>query len=275
MNYAEILFNEPPLVISPNLAKIIGLNEAIVLQQLYYWLQKNPKIKDDQAWVYNSITDWQQQFCFFGINTIRRVLDKLIRDGVVIKSEFNKTSFDKISWYSINYEALNAIVENHKSIGKKSTSICPNWVNRNAQTGQIDLPKLGKPIPKTTIDYTKTNKKEKEEKETAPSARGFDGLISEFTQNSELVEALRGFIKMRAANKKPMTDRALKILLGKLDKMGDTNKAKTALLDQSIFRGWQDIYPLKDEKQSSRPQETPKKQSPLEQLDEFLKAENG
>ena len=36
---ATWLFDEHPLVIDVKLAQIIGLNEAIVLQQVNYWLQ--------------------------------------------------------------------------------------------------------------------------------------------------------------------------------------------------------------------------------------------
>lgn len=42
---AQLLINEPPLQVLPTLAKTIGLNEAIVLQQVHYWL--NPKFNTD------------------------------------------------------------------------------------------------------------------------------------------------------------------------------------------------------------------------------------
>lgn len=240
MDYTSILFNESPLVVSPQLAKIIGLNEAIVLQQLHYWLQKAPKIRDDRAWIYNSIRDWQEQFPFFGINTIRRTLEKLVADGVVIKGDYNKTSFDKTSWWTIDYEALDTIVKNRNSI-------CPKWANGYAQNGQIDLPNVGEPIPETNTDTnSENNKKEKEKKKS-----GFNDLIEAYTENPDLKEALCAFIKMRAANKKPMTDRALKMLLEKLKRMTDADEVKIALLDQSIYHGWQDIYPLKEQKDNA------------------------
>ncbi len=37
---AKLLLNEQPLVVLPELACKIGLNEAIILQQLNYWLHK-------------------------------------------------------------------------------------------------------------------------------------------------------------------------------------------------------------------------------------------
>lgn len=235
MDYASILFDESPLVVSPQLAKILGLNEAIILQQLHYWLQKTPKIKDDRAWIYNSISNWHAQFPFFSVSTIRRTLGKLVADKVIIKGEFNKATFDKTSWWAIDYEVLNAIAQNSKSI-------CSKWANGCVQNGQIGSPKMNKPIPETNTETnTETNKKEKEKKKS-----GINGLIENYTQNPDLIEALRGFVKMRAANKKPMTDRAFKMLLEKLKQMADSDSLKIALLDQSIYCGWQDIYPLKE-----------------------------
>ena len=36
----SLLISEPPLQVLPSLAVKIGLNEAIVLQQIHYWLLK-------------------------------------------------------------------------------------------------------------------------------------------------------------------------------------------------------------------------------------------
>ena len=34
----RLLIDEPPLMVLPSLAAVIGLNEAIMLQQIHYWL---------------------------------------------------------------------------------------------------------------------------------------------------------------------------------------------------------------------------------------------
>ena len=39
---SKLLIDEPPLQVLPSLALKIGLNEAIILQQVHYWL--NPKL---------------------------------------------------------------------------------------------------------------------------------------------------------------------------------------------------------------------------------------
>lgn len=254
MEYDSILYGETPLVVSPQLAQVFGLNGAIVLQQLHYWINKNGKDRDGHRWIYNSISDWHEQFPFFGVNTIRRILDGLTASKAVIKGDYNKNGFDKTSWWAIDYECLEAIVKNHNSI-------CPKWANGYTQNGQIDIPKMGKPIPENTQRLTQIYKKEKYQKKSS----GLDVLIDEYTQNETLIEALQGFIKMRAANKKPLTNRALEMLFAKLSQLSETDEEKTALLDQSTFNGWLDVYPLKTQNKSGTV-----KQSPLEQLGEFL-----
>ncbi|WLF74824.1 hypothetical protein Q3V38_08385 [Limosilactobacillus fermentum] len=47
----SLLIEEPPLQVLPSLAKSIGLNEAIVLQQIHYWIRKSNNLKDGHKWI--------------------------------------------------------------------------------------------------------------------------------------------------------------------------------------------------------------------------------
>ena len=56
---ATWLFDKHPLVIDVKLAQAIGLNEAIVLQQINYWLHgRHAKKINGRLWTYNSIKNW-------------------------------------------------------------------------------------------------------------------------------------------------------------------------------------------------------------------------
>jgi hypothetical protein len=93
------------LLFSPSAAKDIGLNEAIILHQLYYWQSKYPSNK----WIYNSYQDWQKQFCFLSLRTIRRGFKSLEKQGLVrckrSKSyNFYQLCFDKIKCFFANQE---------------------------------------------------------------------------------------------------------------------------------------------------------------------------
>ena len=39
-----LIFDESPLVISTTLAKLVGLNSSIIIQQMHYWLVKSDKV---------------------------------------------------------------------------------------------------------------------------------------------------------------------------------------------------------------------------------------
>lgn len=72
-------------------------------------------------------------------------------------------------------------------------------------------------------------------------------VIKEYTSNPLLLESLNDFIKMRKANKGAFTDKALTLLLGKLDKLAKTDQQKIDLLNESILNGWKGIFPIKQD----------------------------
>lgn len=95
------------------------------------------------------------------------------------------------------------------------------------------------------------NKKEK--KKVAKQNRGktnFELLIEEFTDNLELQETLKDFIKHRFAIKKPLTDRALKLLLTSLRKLSEIDSEKIEIINYSIAGGYSVFYPLKEKKET-------------------------
>ena len=63
----------------------------------------------------------------------------------------------------------------------------------------------------------------------------------------ELNETIIAFIEYRKSIKKPMSDRAITLLLGKLNKMSNSVQEQIEILNQSILNGWQGIFPLKSD----------------------------
>ena len=64
---------------------------------------------------------------------------------------------------------------------------------------------------------------------------------------SDLRDAVEEFVAMRNKIKKPLTLRAYKMLINKLNGLTEDDFEKIKILDQSILNCWQDIYPLKEE----------------------------
>lgn len=142
---SNLLIHEEPLLVLPGLASRIGLNEAIFLQQIHYWLNRSKHFYDERNWVYNSVAEWVKQFPFWSENTIRRIVKNLEDEQLLVIGNYNRAKFDKTKWYSINYEKLSLL---------ESTNDVPNLGRRSTQNGQMDVPNLGKPIPETNTETT-------------------------------------------------------------------------------------------------------------------------
>ena len=105
------LFDEHPIIANKTLAREIGLNEALVLQQINYWIEINKKTGNNyyegRYWTYNSIRSWQENdFDYMSYETVKRTFIKLEKQGYLITGNFNKDPRDKTKWYTINDERL-------------------------------------------------------------------------------------------------------------------------------------------------------------------------
>jgi hypothetical protein len=122
--FNRLLIHEPPLQVIPTLAVLIGLNEAIFLQQLHYWLQsKSAKVRDDQVWIYNTYEEWHRQMPFWSERTIQRIVGNLVEQGLVLTTQaYNTSKMDKTNWYALDYEALARLTERVDDHDKLSSS---------------------------------------------------------------------------------------------------------------------------------------------------------
>ena len=140
------LFDEQPILANKTLAREIGLNEALVLQQINYWIEINKRSGNNyfegRYWTYNSIRAWQENdFDYMSIDTVKRTFSKLEKMGYLIAGNFNKDPRDKTKWYTINDEKLEELyldIKNRKLeqekeiIEKKVNSTLPNALVQNA-----------------------------------------------------------------------------------------------------------------------------------------------
>ena len=145
----NLLISEPPLQVLPSLAVKVGLNKAIVLQQFHYWLQRSNNIRDGYKWIYNSFPNWNKQFPFWGLNTLKRAVNGLEKDGYLITANYNKAGFDRTKWYRIDYSKLDM----SRPSTQNGPTNGPKWVDGTAQNGSTNTNRL----PETTTETTKEN----------------------------------------------------------------------------------------------------------------------
>lgn len=164
---SNLLISEPPLIVQPSLAKELNsLDEAVLLQQIHYWLQKSTNVKEGHRWVYNSMSEWLKQFPWVkSRTTMTKYFNDLEERGIIITGNFNKAGFDKTKWYRIDYSTLSDL---EQRLYRNCTTNDQNLVNgvvRNCTTNTNRLPETtpetnktllsGKPDPMkgSQIDY--------------------------------------------------------------------------------------------------------------------------
>ena len=78
--------------------------------------------------------------------------------------------------------------------------------------------------------------------------RNADAFAAFAAGDGDLLAVLKDFEKMRRSIRKPMTDRAKQLLVTKLKNEFPPEQWKS-VLEQSIVKCWQDVYPLKEREQ--------------------------
>lgn len=147
----SLLFSRRPLVLNPELAARIGLNEAILLQQLHYWMKETTSgiSHDNRRWIYNTLDGWREQFPFMSESTIKRGFSSLKRMGIVLVEKLSEDKHDKTNYYSIVYESR--YLSDEVKLTSSNRSIC---TDRTGQTDPIEQVKLTQSIRSICTDVT-------------------------------------------------------------------------------------------------------------------------
>jgi antibiotic biosynthesis monooxygenase (ABM) superfamily enzyme len=98
----------------PKIAKRVGVNAAVLYQNIVWWCAKNAANRHNEHggrfWTYNSVKAWAELFPYLTSKQIRSALDRLEAEGLIVSGIFNVSAYDRTKWYSPS--------------GKP---ICPQW----------------------------------------------------------------------------------------------------------------------------------------------------
>lgn len=150
-----------------SIAEEYGINSAIILQNLYFWISHNKAndkhFHDGCYWTYNSTEAFKELFPYLTSKQIRTALDKLRDDGIIVTGNYNQAKYDRTLWYSITEKGESLL---------KGKSICP--------TGNLHLPYRanafapeGRPIPDINTDIKPNNKTDSFRKPTIDEVREY------------------------------------------------------------------------------------------------------
>lgn len=212
-----------------NIAKIYGIPSAILLKNLYFWIEKNraneKNCYDGYYWTYNSKKAFAELFPYMTARQIDYALQKLIDDELIITGNYNKVAYDRTLWYAITKKGY-SILQNCEMDFAKSE----NGNNENVT-----------PIPNNKPVKTSNKNNKERKKETS-----YDEILSTVEDDS-LRELYVEYIKMRQLIKSPMTDRALTMLIEKVKKLEPKSvDRQKQLLETAIMNNWKSVYPIKN-----------------------------
>lgn len=98
-----------------NVAKEYGILEAILLENIYFWVEKNRAngrhCYDGDYWTYNSARAFAELFPYATERQINYALQKLKEAELIKYGNYNKSSYDRTKWYALT-EKGKSILQN-------------------------------------------------------------------------------------------------------------------------------------------------------------------
>lgn len=179
--------------------------------------------------------------------TIRRWLNNLAKHGY-ITIEYEKQGEGQKRRI---IPSDNAAADVHEMSG-------PDKNVRTPRTKMSDTP--GQKCPQ---EYSKNNNTRENNSRAGARASVSNIFRDAFPGNKRLTEALLAFEEFRAAGKHPLTANAAKLACNKLNQLADEAGVRdrygymAAVLEQSILRGWEGLFALKDDFVDAVPTQRP------------------
>lgn len=167
-----------------------------------------------------------------GTESVMSAIDELKKFGYleIVRVKNDNNQFSKVKY----------------NIYEKPCSGNPNTGNPNSEK-----PNSENHAQLNTNKYI-TNELNTKESNTSKKERTYstyDDILGEFDiSDKDLIDAIYDFIKMRKMIKKPMTDRALRMVINKIRDFAPNDiKTQIKILEQSIMNSWQGVFPLQTE----------------------------
>ena len=91
-------------------AELYGVECAILINHFQFWIEHNQAMQrnfhDDRTWMYQTQKEMAAIYPYWSEDTVFRLIKKLLDEGVLIKGNYNRTAFDKTSWYAFKNEIM-------------------------------------------------------------------------------------------------------------------------------------------------------------------------
>ena len=202
---SSALINDYPITFLPHLAKAIGVNEALVLQQLHYWLVNHAEVQHEgKFWIYKTYEEWQEQdFFFWSVRTVKSVFKNLTNLGLIESEKLSSNRHNRVNYYTINAEKLaeiSAICEAEfeqkrlLKLAKKGVKVCTIDSAEVAQSDNANFAQSqSAEVAQCLREQEENNKDNNEDISKKSKKTRLIDFPSDFTPNNNQVEKCKTY----------------------------------------------------------------------------------
>ena len=204
-------------------------------------LSKMLSLPDNWDYSFNGLT----AICKENKASVRGVINELKEHGYIeiIEERDDKGHYQYI--YNVYEKPKTDNQTTDNQITDKPTTDKPKSENQP----QLNTNKLNtKELNTNKLNKDKSNTKDNG-KENIKRKDDLNEIIDALVSNEDVKKSLLDFIDMRKTIKKPLTKRALEMIIKKLNTLSSNEEEQREIIDQSILYNWQGIYPIQKDKQ--------------------------
>lgn len=145
-----------------SIAQKIGVNEAIFLNNIAFWTQKNlannRHIHDGLCWTYNTIQAFCDLFPYWTRHQLEHLIKKCVKEGLLVEGNYNKSGYDRTKWYALTPDAqpLFPTIFTDKNKSKMTSSTISEISEIDFGKKPNGIRKSPKPIPDSKKHIEKT-----------------------------------------------------------------------------------------------------------------------
>ena len=169
------------------IAKEVGVNAAVILENIAHWVLKNKanekNFYDGHYWTYNSNAAMAELFPYMNARQVRTALDSLRKNGMVLTGNYNKSSYDRTLWYTVSDDCAERFFPDIIHLTKKS----------NGNDGKV------KPIPDINTD----NKPDNNISQQTDSSANDAPIPAESVRSEEFSESVRKSTRAETSSYQP------------------------------------------------------------------------
>ena len=175
-----------------------GVNAAVLLNNIYFWCQKNMANKhnyfDGSYWTYNSRNAFTTIFPYLSERQVKTALDKLIEDGVIKTGCYNKDGRDRSLWYAMTEKGVCMVQKCQMQMSKMS--------NANSENVR-PLPDIETSDSKPVYKPDKSISRKRDKNVVSP---GFTEFWNVYPRHVAKQNAMKAWAKIGADDSQALTD---------------------------------------------------------------------